>query len=98
VTDVFISTIQEILSVLICFVLFFGIGFILNMLIKTTWLPIWLYVIIVLPFAVWYLWKPGDAIGPFLLAFLPPMLGGVAGAYVSGWAIRKLRKGGYKMF
>jgi hypothetical protein len=52
----------------------------------------------VLPYAVWHFWDQATTVGSFLAVFLPPMLSGIGGAIVSGWAIRKLRIGGYKMF
>lgn len=93
-----LEILQEVVGALLFFVLLFGIGFILNMLIKTTWLPLWLYVVIVLPLAVWHYWDPDKNFWSFVAVFLPPMIAGIGGAIVSGWAIRKLRKGGYKMF
>jgi hypothetical protein len=70
----------------------------LNMLIKTTWLPAWLWIVIFIPLGVWYYWKPDTTIGSFLAVWTPSILSSTAGAVVSGWAIRKLRIGGYKMF
>ncbi|MCC3374622.1 YuiB family protein [Cohnella sp. REN36] len=90
--------VQEIVGTLLVFVLFFGIGFILNMLIKTTWLPTWLYVLIVLPLSVWYFWDPELSVLAFFGVFTLPLLAGIGGALVSGWAIRALRRGGYRMF
>nr|WP_313782458.1 YuiB family protein [Paenibacillus larvae] len=39
--------IQLVIVTVLLFVLFFGLGFILNMLIKTTWLPIYMYFLLV---------------------------------------------------
>ncbi|MDG0790663.1 YuiB family protein [Cohnella ginsengisoli] len=89
---------QEILGTLLFFVLFFGIGFILNMLIKTTWLPTWIYVIVVLPLGVWHFWNPELSVLAFIGVFTLPFIAGIGGALTSGWAIRALRRGGYKMF
>ncbi|MGG1312178.1 MULTISPECIES: YuiB family protein [Cohnella] len=89
---------QEIVGTVLFFVLFFGIGFILNMLVKTTWLPTWLYIFVVLPIGVGYFWKPDLSLLAFLGVFLWPFLAGIGGALASGWAIRSLRKNGYKMF
>jgi len=86
----------------LCLVLFFGIGFILNMLIKTTWLPLWLFLIIVAPLGIWQLWQSdlsvGENIRSMLVSDIILVVAGAVGAYVSGWAIRALRRGGYKMF
>lgn len=38
------------------FVMMFGIGFILNMLMKTTWFPAYLFVIVILPVVVYSIW------------------------------------------
>nr|WP_325050098.1 YuiB family protein [Cohnella faecalis] len=93
-----LEILQEIVGALLFFVFAFGIGFILNMLVKTTWFPLWAFVIVVLPLGAWHFWDPDTTAGSFIAVFLPPMLAIVGGAYVSGWAIRKLRLGGYKMF
>lgn len=90
--------IQEIVGTVLFFVLFFGIGFILNMLIKTTWMPTWLYVIVVLPLSIWYFWKPDLSLLSFLGVYLWPFAAGIGGAMASGWAIKSLRKNGYGMF
>ena len=93
-----LEIVQEIIGAILFFVLLFGIGFILNMLLKTTWLPAWLWVIVFIPLGVWHYWKPGLTLGSFLAVWLPAIIASTAGAIASGWAIRKLRKSGYKMF
>lgn len=93
-----LEILQEIVGAILFFVLLFGIGFILNMLIKTTWLPVYLWVIIGIPLGVWHYWEPETTVGSFLAVWLPSILSSVAGTVASGWAIRKLRQGGYKMF
>lgn len=93
-----LEIIQEIVGALLFFVLLFGIAFIINMLIKTTWFPALLWIIVFIPLGVWHYWKPGLTLGSFLAVWLPSILSSTAGALVGGWAIRKLRKGGYKMF
>lgn len=85
-----ISLPQLIVSIVLIFVLIFGLGFILNMILKTTWLPIVLYIAVVA-----YL-----ALG-LKTAYLPDYLwffAGLIGAILSGWTIRILRKKGYRMF
>ena len=37
-------------------VMMFGIGFILNMLLKTTWFPIYLFVIVLIGLGIWAPW------------------------------------------
>jgi hypothetical protein len=92
----------SIVGSLLCVVLFFGIGFILNMLIKTTWFPLWLFLIIVVRLGIWHLWQPDltftENIQSMLVSDIILILAGAVGAYLSGWAIRALRRGGYKMF
>lgn len=78
------------IAFLIFMVLAFGIGFIINMLIKTTWLPIYVYVLIV----GFILFK----IGKFGLVDIVVLLGGLLGAVLSAVTIRILRTRGYSMF
>lgn len=84
------------------FVMMFGIGFILNMLMKTTWFPSYLFIIVILPVVVYSLWDHTASLmshlGSFHIVDYMTGVAGLAGALISGWAIRKLRLGGYKMF
>ncbi|KQY80669.1 hypothetical protein ASD24_17185 [Paenibacillus sp. Root52] len=84
------------------FVMMFGIGFILNMLMKTTWFPSYLFVIVILPIVVYSLWDQTvpltSHLGSFQIVDYLTGVAGLAGAVISGWTIRKLRLGGYKMF
>lgn len=92
---------QLIIVTLLFFVLLFGIGFILNMLLKTTWLPVWLYVFVLVPIVIYNLWEPGsllDNLKAYRAADYLTFAGGLAGAILSGTTIRVLRKNGYKMF
>lgn len=98
-----VETIQIIIATVLFFVMMFGIGFILNMLLKTTWFPIALFVIVLIGLAIWSPWDPSqnptlDNLGTYTLVYYIPITGALIGAYVSGWAIRALRRGGYKMF
>ncbi|GAB6991557.1 YuiB family protein [Paenibacillus pini] len=85
------------------FVMMFGIGFILNMLMKTTWFPSYLFIIVILPVVVYSLWDR-DSISfvghleSFHVVDYLTGVAGLAGAIISGWSIQKLRKGGFKMF
>lgn len=85
----------------LAFCIFFGLGFIVNMLLKTTWLPIYLYVIIVAGLLV-YSWDGAESFAGNLRGYsvsdVLPMLSGLGGAIVGGYTIRLLRVKGYKMF
>jgi len=87
---------------LLFFVMMFGIGFILNMLMKTTWFPIYLYLIVLLPLGIYYTWSSGmswqDNLAAYTYVDILPAIAALIGAYVSGWAIRVLRKSGFKMY
>lgn len=85
-----ISMIQLIISIPLIFVLIFGIGFILNMILKTTWLPLYVYLGLVIYVAM-----------GLEAAHLPDItwfITGLIGAIGSGWTIRFLRLKGYRMF
>lgn len=92
--------IQLVIVTVLLFVLFFGLGFILNMLIKTTWLPIYMYFLLVGGMIVYWGVKSGFAAAFEDITFvdLVPAAGGLVGAVLSGKAIKTLRIKGYKMF
>lgn len=104
------ALIQLIISTLLFFVLFFGIAFILNMLLKSTWIMTALYPLVV--FAIVdristadYLLKPTFAFGQLwrgLTHMMPAdiimLSGGLIGAITAGFVIRNLRRSGYTMF
>lgn len=98
-----VSIIQTVVATVLFFVMMFGIGFILNMLLKMTWFPMILFIIVLIGLVIWSPWddasKPTfDNIGDYTIIYYIPIAGALIGAYLSGWAIRALRKGGYKMF
>ena len=96
-----IDLIQLIIATVLIFVLMFGIGFILNMLLKTTHFPVYLYIAAVVGMLAYWAWNSGSLIqhlaelkiGEYLL-----FVGGLAGAILSGKTIKALRARGYKMF
>lgn len=94
--------VMVIVLMLLFFVMMFGIGFILNMLIKTTWFPLGCYIIVLLPSAIIMLWKTNSTwienIASFGMVDYLTAFAGVLGAYMSGKVIRTLRIRGYKMF
>ncbi|RJE88964.1 hypothetical protein D3P07_13500 [Paenibacillus sp. 1011MAR3C5] len=101
--DLVIMIVQAAVATVLFFVMMFGIGFILNMLLKTTWFPMILFAIVMIGLVIWSPWdeasKPTlDNIGTYTTIYYLPIIGAMIGAYVSGWAINALRKGGYKMF
>lgn|SRR5690625_1289987 len=102
--------IQLVVSCILYFVMFFGLAFILNMLLRRTWLMSILYPIIIILViskvnVFRYITNPSDA---FSTAFENVMKltttdiiifsSGLAGTIVSGIAIKILRKRGYQMF
>ena len=85
-----ISLPQFIISIVLFFVLLFGIGFILNMILKTTWVPLVIYLGIVIYLLI-------DLQSPHVADFT--ILGaGLVGAGGSGFTIQTLRTKGYRMF
>ncbi|TNJ65054.1 hypothetical protein FE784_16850 [Paenibacillus hemerocallicola] len=96
-----IDFIQLFILMVLVFVLMFGIGFIFNMLLKTTHFPIYLYIVAVIGMLCYWAWNSGS-----LLAHLAELkfgeyflfVCGLAGAVLSGKTIHLLRVRGYKMF
>lgn len=85
------NIIQFVISILLFSILAFGIGFILNMILRTTWFPVVISLGVIVGSLVYKHIVPGiyDVI---ILAF------GVVGSIMSGWTIQLLRNKGYKMF
>ncbi|HZG76805.1 MAG TPA: YuiB family protein [Paenibacillus sp.] len=97
VTNIF----QVLVIAVLSFVLLFGIGFILNMLLKTTYLTLYLYLALIAGLFVYFGWGTGDGLAGLLeygIVDWLAVVGGAAGAYVSGITIRALRVKGFKMF
>lgn len=88
------NILQFIIAIPLFLVLFFGIGFILNMLIKTTWMPLVLYILLVVGTVIYLLvnQRVPQATDYVML------ISGFIGAFASGWAIKTLRAKGYGMF
>jgi hypothetical protein len=106
------SLAQLFVSMLLFIVLFFGIGFILNMLLRSTWIMSFIYPIVVI-FIVDeaevrfydYFINPKSAfpslinkIGDLHYTDALILSMGLLGAILSGLAIRMLRVRGYRMF
>lgn len=95
-----IELLQLILLLLIAFTLMFGLGFILNMLLKTTWFPIYGYFALIIGVVYWS-WGSGtfvDNLLGYTLSDGLAILSGLGGAVLSGVVIKTLRLKGYKMF
>jgi len=102
--------IQLIISMVLFFVLFYGISFILNMILKTTWLMVVVYPFIIVLLmdeisTFSYLTKPGqsfkaayDGIAGLDLPNILMLGSGFIGVILAGFTIRFLRNSGYKMF
>ena len=104
------NIVQLFISVLLYFVLFYGISFILNMILKMTWIMAYVYPVIVL----WiigrvslfdYIASPGESFSILweniisISIYDIVILGsGFIGIILAGMTIRYLRKAGYQMF
>jgi len=101
---------QVIISMLLFMVLFFGIGFLFNMLLRATWFMVILYPLVVIMIVddirfFEYFTKPGNSfqlLGSDLLNLSPSditiLTCGFIGAILAGTAIKMLRVRGYQMF
>jgi Na+/alanine symporter len=94
--------IQVAIITILMFVIMLGLGFILNMLLKTTWLPLYAYILLVIGILIWF-WNKEDGtlwntISEFAFPDYAAAVGGVVGAWLSGSTINTLRLNGYKMF
>lgn len=99
-----------ILSMVLFFVLFFGIGFLLNMILRATWVmaiiyPIVCFFIIDTAGITKYFQQPQDAFSSFFQRMnslgasdLVILTAGMCGAIFAGITIKLLRKSGYRMF
>ncbi|MFD1851208.1 YuiB family protein [Oceanobacillus bengalensis] len=102
--------IQLTVSIILYFVIFFGVAFIVNMLIKKTWLMSVLYpfiiVLIIDKQSIWeYFTNPGKAfssLGEIITNLtgydIAIFLAGFIGTIASGFVMKLLRKSGYSMF
>ncbi len=104
------TIIQLLISMILFFVLFYGISFILNMILKVTWLMVAVYPFIIIMLmdgisTFQYFTRPVQS---FQAAYegiaglsLPDILmlgSGFIGVILAGATIRYLRNAGYKMF
>lgn len=101
---------QLIISMLLFIILFFGIGFLLNMLLRSTWIMAVIYPLVVV-FIVdkvrfyEYFTSPKTAFSDLIsrllglqVADILILTSGFVGTIIAGIAIRVLRSKGYQMF
>ena len=98
------------ISMLLFFVLFFGIGFILNMLLRMSWIMAIIYPIVAIliidkvRFIEYFQHAKesfsslGNELSQLATADVLILSSGLAGAIVAGITIKVLRKKGYQMF
>ncbi|MBU9712401.1 YuiB family protein [Evansella tamaricis] len=101
---------QLIIAIVLYLVLFFGIGFILNMLLRSTWTmaviyPIVIFFIVDKSGLLSYFIRPGEAFPDLFYQLITLktadviiLTAGMIGAVLSGIANRMLRDRGYQMF
>ncbi|QOY38570.2 YuiB family protein [Anaerobacillus isosaccharinicus] len=101
---------QLIISMLLFLVLFFGIGFLLNMLLRATWFMAIIYPIVVIRIVddvrfFEYITAPvisfsalGSKLISLQLADIIILTAGMVGALLAGFAMKVLRAKGYQMF
>ena len=102
--------IQAVIGSVLYLVMFFSIGFILNMLLRSTWVMLVLYPIILIMMidnqsTLEYFTNAreaipnlGDRIAGLQAADITMFAAGFAGIIIAGLSIRFLRKSGYQMF
>ncbi len=105
-----LNIVQFAVSMLLFFVLFFGISFLLNMILRSSWIMSFVYPVIVLFIVDDFPWtnyfsQPGEAfpnvfshIANLKVVDIIILTSGFIGTIVAGIVIRKLRKNGYQMF
>lgn len=105
-----LSIVEVMLSFLLFMVMFFGIGFLLNMLLRMTWLMAIVYPIVVVLIVdevrlSEYVTSPGMAfssLGDRLVSLhtadIIILIGGFVGAIIAGIVMIILRRMGYRMF
>ncbi|MBD0383423.1 YuiB family protein [Paenibacillus sedimenti] len=92
---------QMIIATVLMMVLFFGLGFILNMLMKTTWFPLYAYIALIIGVIIYGAMGTATFLSNdtgFTIVDIIPAIGGFVGAILSGSAIKALRIRGFKMF
>lgn len=105
-----LSLVQLLISFILFLVMFFGIGFLLNMLLRMTWLMAVVYPIVVIFIIdevsfLDYIFKAKTAWPALVdkavalqMFDIIVLSGGMIGAIISGFVMIYLRKMGYRMF
>ena len=98
------------ISIVLFFVLFFGIGFLLNMLFRSTWIMVILFPIVAVLIVnklklIQYFKQPAESLNQLGMNFtslqsadIIILSSGLLGGIVAGIVIKTLRKKGYQMF
>ncbi|SFE94882.1 YuiB family protein [Alteribacillus iranensis] len=101
---------QLIISMLLFLLLFFGIGFLLNMILRSTWIMAVVYPVVVILIIdnvgfFDYIFSPvssfralGDHFAALQLVDILILSCGMAGSVIAGIVIKMLRARGYQMF
>lgn len=99
-----------IISIILFFVLFFGIGFLLNMLFRSTWIMVILFPIVAILIVnqsklIEYFRQPVESLKQLGMKFaslqsadIIILSSGLLGGFLAGVVIKILRKKGYQMF
>ncbi len=98
------------ISIVLFFVLFFGIGFLLNMLFRSTWIMVILFPIVAVLIVnelklIQYFKQPAESLNQLGMNFtslqsadIIILSSGLLGGIAAGIVIKTLRKKGYQMF
>ena len=96
-----VQIMQLFIVTMLMLVLFFGLGFILNMLLKTTWLPLYMYLVLIVGIVMYWGWGSGTLLSnlaEYRVVDYIPAIAGFIGSVISGYTIQALRVRGFKMF
>jgi hypothetical protein len=96
-----VQIMQLFIVTVLMLVLFFGLGFILNMLLKTTWLPLYMYLVLIVGIVIYWGLGTGTLLSnlvEYSVADYIPAISGFIGSMISGYTIQALRIRGFKMF
>lgn len=98
------------ISIVLFFILFFGIGFLLNMLFRSTWIMVMLFPMVAILIVnksklIEYFRQPAESLKQLIMNFsslqsadIIILSSGLLGGILAGVVIKTLRKKGYQMF